>query len=339
MTAVPSAPVAVLMGPQRLVPIVRETLDLMQVSGTVATITAGWQEREAEDDELEAALGRPSINLMLHARGEDVFREDPAFFEAHRAKQDRLRQIQELYRRRLGHVMAAARQMQTFVLEGEIAPPELVAPQLRSAIEMVRTLDAEHARFVNEVDADFDERLRPGERPAVARQREQIHEILSRCSAVAIAGGHIAILLNRLRLFGLEQALTRLPVMAWSAGAMVLTRRIVLFHDSPPQGRGNAEVLGDGLGLFSGTAGTAGVAGAPEVPDAIVLPHARRRLHLDDANRIAMLAQRFAPATCVALDEHCYIALEKSPEHARWRASPETRRLTTDGQCVAMEAA
>jgi hypothetical protein len=52
-----------------------------------------------------------------------------------------------------------------------------------------------------------------------------------------------------------------------------------------------------------------------------------------------VLAQRFAPATCVALDERCYIALEKSPEHARWRAGPETRRLTTDGHCVAMEAA
>jgi peptidase E len=327
MTAASSAPVAVLMGPQRLVPIVRETLDLMQVSGTIATITAGWQEREAEDDELEQALGRPSLNLMLHARGEDVFREDPELFEAHRAKQDRLRQLQELYRRRLTHVMAAARQMQSFEDEGEIAPPEVVAPQLRSAIDMVRVLDAEHARFANEVDAEFEARLQPGDRPVVARQREQIHEILSRCSAVAIAGGHVAILLNRLRLFGLEPALARLPVMAWSAGAMVLTRRIVLFHDSPPQGRGHAEVLGDGLGLF------------PDAPDAVVLPHARRRLHLDDARRIGGLAQRFAPATCVALDERCYIALEKGPERARWRASPETRRLTSDGQCVAMEAA
>lgn len=40
------------------------------------------------------------------------------------------------------------------------------------------------------------------------------------------------------------------PIMAWSAGAMVVSERIVLFHDSPPQGRGNAEMLGPGLGLF-----------------------------------------------------------------------------------------
>jgi peptidase E len=318
------------MGPQRLVPIVRETLDLMQVSGTVATITAGWQEREAEDDELEQALGRPSVNLMLHARGEEVFRADPAFFEAHRAKQDRLRQLQEVYRRRLTPVMSAARLMQSLEDDAEHAPAELVTPHLHSAVDMVRLLDAEHARYVNEVDAAFDAQLRPGERPAVQQHRGEIHEVLSRCSAVAIAGGHVAILLNRLRLFGLEDELARLPVMAWSAGAMVLTRRIALFHDSPPQGRGNAEVMGDGLGLYSAMA---------HVPDVIVLPHARRRLHLDDSKRISILAQRFAPAACVALDERCYIALEKSPGHARWLGSPETRRLTTDGQCVAMETA
>jgi peptidase E len=214
--------------------------------------------------------------------------------------------------------------MQSFQDDGELAPPELVAPHLAQAVAMVRMLDDEHAGYVNQVDAEFEDQLRPGERPAVQHHRREIYDILSRCSAVAIAGGHVAILLNRLRLFGLEHALARLPVMAWSAGAMVLTQRIALFHDSPPQGRGHAEVLGDGLGLY---------------PGVIVLPHARRRLHLHDEKRIALLAQRFAPATCVALDERCYIALEKSPEHTRWRASPETRRLAPDGQCVAMEAA
>lgn len=322
-----AAPIAVLMGPQRLVPIVREALDLMQVSGRVAMITAGWQEREAEHDELEQALGRPSINLMLHARGEDVFRADPELFEAHRAKQDQLRQLQEIYRRRLTHVMAAARQMQSIADDGELAPPELIAPHLDSAIAMVRMLDDEHARYAGEVDAEFEARMNPAERPAIARHRGEIHDLLSECSAVAVAGGHVAVLHNRLRLFGLEHALARLPVIAWSGGAMVLTRRIALFHDSPPQGRGNAEILGRGLALF------------PDAPEVIVLPHARRRLHLDDGKRTAMLARRFAPATCVALDERCYIALEPGPGRMRWRAGPETRRLTDDGRCVAMEAA
>jgi hypothetical protein len=319
-----AAPTAVLMGPQRMVPIVREALDLMQVHEMVAIVTAGWQEREAEDDELEQALGRPSVNLMLHGRGEEVFRDDPELFDAHRAKQDKLRHLQEIYRRRLTHVMAAARLMQSFEDDDDHAPADLIAPHRERAVDMVRTLDDEHARYVNEIEAAFEDQLRPGERAVVQRHRGEILDLLSRSSVVAIAGGHVAILLNRLRLFGLASELARLPVMAWSAGAMVLTGRIALFHDSPPQGRGNAEVLGDGLGLY---------------PDVVVLPLARRRLLLDDRKRIALLAQRFAPATCVALDERCYIALEPGSAPARWRASPETRRLTTDGHCVAMETA
>ncbi len=44
---------------------------------------------------------------------------------------------------------------------------------------------------------------------------------------------------------------------------MVVCETVVLFHDSPPQGAGNAEVLDAGLGLARGV---------------IALPHARRRL-------------------------------------------------------------
>jgi peptidase E len=60
--------------------------------------------------------------------------------------------------------------------------------------------------------------------------------LLAASHAVLIAGGHIAVLLNRLRLFDLSAVLRERPVFGWSAGAMVLTSRIVLFHDSPPRG-------------------------------------------------------------------------------------------------------
>ena len=85
--------VGVLLGPQRLAPIVGEAVEMLKIDGKIAAITAGWQEREAEDQELCDALGTTSVNLMLHARGEAVFRDDPDFFAAHRAKQDRLRHL------------------------------------------------------------------------------------------------------------------------------------------------------------------------------------------------------------------------------------------------------
>ena len=62
---------------------------------------------------------------------------------------------------------------------------------------------------------------------------------------------------------------------------MALGQRVVLFHDSPPQGFGNAEVWGPGLGLYTGV---------------LVFPHAQRRLALEDAGRVAILARRFQPS-------------------------------------------
>src|SRR5690606_41913723 len=67
---------------------------------------------------------------------------------------------------------------------------------------------------------------------------------LDNVETVVITGGNVAILINRLRLFGLGNMLKAKNVVAWSAGAMALCDRIVLFHDNPPQGRRNPEVFG-----------------------------------------------------------------------------------------------
>ena len=76
-------------------------------------------------------------------------------------------------------------------------------------------------------------------------------------------------------------------MIAWSAGAMALTDRIVLFHDRSPQGPGHPEVYGSGLSVLR---------------DVVLLPHARARLLLDDTPRMAVFARRFAPARCVLLE-------------------------------------
>jgi hypothetical protein len=77
------------------------------------------------------------------------------------------------------------------------------------------------------------------------------------------------------------------PVLAWSAGAMAVAERIVLFHDSPPQGAGDAELFEPGLALHRGL---------------VPLPHADERLALDDPHRVALFARRFSPATSVTLE-------------------------------------
>lgn len=316
--------VGMLLGPQRLHPIVGEALEMLGVSSDrdngskIAAITAGWQEREAEDQELNAALGNRTVNLMLHARGEAVFREDPDFFAAHRAKQDRLRHLQELYRLRLASALKAARRVQQAT-----APRDLIDAELEEALQALRLLDAHHITKVRHIEEEFDRKVRPLERPALRRHLAEIDAILRQCSAVAIAGGHVAVLYNRMRLFDLRASFLErphVPIMAWSAGAMVVSDRIVLFHDSPPQGRGNAEMLGAGLGLF---------------PGVVVLPHASRRLMLHNHARISVFARRFASAVCVALDDRCWLRFDG----ARWSSGPDTYRLCSDGQLVGDSAA
>ena len=98
------------------------------------------------------------------------------------------------------------------------------------------------------------------------------------CDAIVIAGGHVASLLNRLALFDMLALAAGKPIIAWSAGAMVLTERIVLFHDYPPYGSDIAQVLDAGFGL---------------APGVVVLPDPRRRINLDDA-RPASSASRGA---------------------------------------------
>jgi peptidase E len=185
-------------------------------------------------------------------------------------------------------------------------------------LQALRLLDAHHVAKVRQIEDDFDRQVRPLRRLSLRRQLAEIDAILDQCSAVAIAGGHVAVLYNRMRLFDLRDRLaarSEVPIMAWSAGAMVVSDRIVLFHDNPPQGRGNAEVLAAGLGLF---------------PNVVVLPHARRRLMLNDKARISVFARRHATAACYALDDRNWIRFDG----ARWSSGPDTYQLCSDGQLV-----
>jgi peptidase E len=129
---------------------------------------------------------------------------------------------------------------------------------------------------------------------------------------VLVAGGHVAVLLNRLRLFGFAELARGKPIIAWSAGAMALSDRVVLFHDRPPQGAAHAEILEGGLGL---------------IPGVVALPHAHRRLALEDPERVREFAQRFAPARCLTLEHGSLV---------RWHAgrvaeARDVKRLARSG--------
>ena len=304
-----------LLGPQRHEPMVKSVLTRHGIGGKLALITGGWEERELEDEVLVEHLDQETVNLQLHGRLDAVLREDVPFHQALVDRNDRLRVAQTLYRSRLEPTLESVRKLQRI----KVPRMELVPAERADALLAASSLDAHYLSQIRGIHEAFRDIWFPATRPAVARNRDEIRREIEDCDAVIIAGGHVGALVDQLTLLDLAPYLLERPVIAWSAGAMVITERIVLFHDFPPQGRGDTEVYDDGLAL------------APQV---VALPHAIKRLDLTDPLRVSMLAERFAPASCVALDEGCGLTWDGEA----WTAFGRTRRLNTRGQVMGMAA-
>ena len=277
----------VLLGPR---PVLAPVLSELGVRGRVAFVNAGHQDAEADDAALVAAIGLPSTNLRLHARAAEVFEGDPDFTAAYHARQHRFRNIQSFYRVRLEKTDEAARMISVRYVE-----PDLLEQEDRVSVAQLRQLDDDHLERCTALRAAFHAHWRLAERPIIARHRAEIAAELATAEALVIAGGHVASLFNRMKMFDVLALAKGKPVIAWSAGAMVLTDRIVLFHDFPPYGSDIAQVLDAGFGL---------------APGIVVLPDPRRRVRLDDKFGIARFARRMQPATCVAMDHHTQIVFE-----------------------------
>ncbi len=298
----------VLLGPQRDEPTVAAALERAGSGRNLAVITAGWQEREGELESLYAHLGDVEMSdLRLYERTEEVFRQDRELLVAWRQRQDWLKEMQRIYRIRLRHAMAAERE-----LNARDGVPALIERGRNDALTAVRELDRHHLRDIRRIHFQHWRRWKPAQRPVVARHREQIEAIIAGADTVLIAGGHVGILLNRMRLYDLGPLLTGKTLIAWSAGAMALSQRVVLFHDFAPQTPGYAEIMDAGLGACRGV---------------VALPDARHRLAVDDAERIALLARRMSPAVSMTLEEESVLVWDGRD----WRAAGATRALSSHG--------
>jgi hypothetical protein len=300
------------LGPQR-----RPTLDRviapLPAGQPVATVTAGWQERESDDAELSTLLGSRDVNLSLYRRWCDVRDHDPDFAVAERNLAVVLDEAQALYLVRLDNELRSV-----YAIQRRSGGTRLQADVLAESVGTVRALDAAHLHRVDEIRGEFYQILRPHDRPAIAAHRAEVAGLLAGCSALVVTGGHVGVLADVLHLFNVAAAL-RSPVIAWSAGAMALAERIVLFHDRAPQGPGHPEVYASGLSVLRGI---------------VPLPHARARLLLDDRPRMAVFASRFSPAKCVLLESGARLDIDGEDG-----LPAAAHVLAEDGRVTTMEAA
>jgi len=269
-----------LLGPQRKAAAARAAVAELMPDGPVATVNGGWQEREADSAELNEALGGRMSNLELYRRWSEVIASDAEYARAERHLDVVLDELQGTYAVRLQHGMAALE-----AVSRRDAGPELRQEATEDALQGIRTLDLWHLRMVGEARADFYDTVGLGGRDSIARHRAEIARLVDSSAGMVFAGGHVAVLLHLLHIFGLARLL-KPPLVAWSAGAMALADRVVLFHDHGPVGRRHPEVYAHGLSVY---------------PRVLPFPHARRRLRLDDPGQLGILARRFAPRTCLLL--------------------------------------
>jgi len=305
----------ILLGPQPHYHSLKKVLSKLPFQPPVALITAGWETEESQDHEIHTVVGAPTINLNLFARTEKLFREDPELIGQLQARQDELRHLRDVYNERLKHLCKAARQLfrrdeQLIDLTGE----------KESAVAMIRQLDQQHFEHSSQIIDRYESILQTHSRPLVQEHREQLRHLLAQCGLLLIAGGHVAIILNRLRIFGILEMTPDIPLIAWSGGGMALSERIVFFHDSLPQGLNDAEVLRPGAGLFH---------------QLLPFPDAWQRLDLHDRIRVELLSRRFQGFQSVIFDEHTILQRHQN----RWQDYTEggARRLGEHGEIVGFD--
>jgi hypothetical protein len=302
-----------LLGPQRR-PSVQHVLRDLDPHGSVATVTAGWLEREPEDAELQDLLGGRATNLGLHGRWLDVHERDREYAHAERDHDGALAELRGIYLNQLDHALLAA----YAVGHTKEARPRVSGAAFGDAIDVIRLVDHQHLARVREAQDAFYSAWRPEERPVIAHHREEVRSLLAQAQAVVVAGGHVGELIRVLHMFHVGPHLPQV-VIAWSAGAMALSERVILFHDYVPHGVAQTEVFGEGLGVVRGL---------------VPLPHMRRRLRVDDPVRMSVLARRFAPARCVVLDDGVRLPLTPHGQ-----PPPDARVLDDDGQVAEAGAA
>lgn len=302
------APRITFLGPQRH-PRLKSTVANLGLTGAhFATIAAGWRDRESDDAVLVDELGGRTTNLRLWSLMQRVWEADPELAQGDRERRAVLEEMQELYLVGLEHAAEAMTRM-TSQAPRHAGVQEMA---VQDALDIMRDMDRRHLERVEEVHQEFYTRYQPEHRDAVVAARFAVGNAVSETDAVVIPGGHVSVLLGALHLFNLAPALAapgeeladgtvgaprpHRPIIAWGAGAMTLTERVVLFFHNSLISPGVSEMLGKGLGLTR---------------DVVALPSPRQRLDLKDPARMRRLAARVAPASAVLLDEQAEITLEE----------------------------
>lgn len=249
-------------------------------------ISAGWRMEEDEQPRVLEQLGVEVTHLPLYRWYEQIKRAELAVHRVHAARQVRIRALKRHYQIQMNAAMDALRR----IMDTRVDDADLQRESEQLALAHLKSIDE---LFVQRIET-WDEQnvAQPWTQKIAATGHAQARRALRGAKAVLIAGGHVGVLHTRMHFFGLPPLLREaldsgVSIIAWSAGAMALSERVVLYDDESPQGDKEAELFGAGFGLM---------------PQAVFLPYATSRLDLGAPGRVSRFARRFAPSLCIGLE-------------------------------------
>ncbi len=140
-----------LLGPQRPTVNVDAPFKTIGDGQPVAVVSAGWQDAEGDIDDVSEVVQRQLVDLRLYQRAEEVLANEAWLQEIYRERQDRLQELQRLYRLRLRQSMLAARRL--LQADGDSA---ILKHEQRHAISQQRALDRHHLQRICAIHNEFD---------------------------------------------------------------------------------------------------------------------------------------------------------------------------------------
>lgn len=313
-----------ILGPQMPKPNIANVLNNHCRRGPIAVISAGWRYDESEIQALTRDIQREVYHLPLYEWFDEMGAIEPELSGLHRMRQRRIKAYKKVYQLQLKAALDVWEQVRELYKKNR----SLYDQDEQEACQHVCEIDEACLSRLEEIRDDFSALQQPWLHETAIPLFERIAYTFSQCAGVIITGGHVPVLRNRMYFFGLEHLLRETleegrHLFAWSAGAMTLTDRIVLYYDDPPLGIRHPEILDTGLGIIS---------------DTIFLPHASTRLKLSEPERIEKFARRFQPATCICLENGAHIIYDENGMEDL-SVARTAFRLSTEGTKLALEDA
>ena len=126
-----------LLGPQRFLTTAGTVVRSVAAEGPVATVTAGWQDRESADDELHEVMEGRSRNLQLYRRLTEVIETDDHFAAQALAHRDAMDELAGIYSVRLQRALESV-----YVVARRPARQDIADSAFDDAVRGVRDIDA-----------------------------------------------------------------------------------------------------------------------------------------------------------------------------------------------------